>query len=168
MRTHHPFGTEAYGPRYYDSYWCLKPPMLLWPAVLYLSKGITLPFACWLGTLTGVNADAINLLRNFWTVETLLPSLIAAAVLYALLRRAPSAGRPVRWIWAHGRVLLALSGILDLVLLSISIVRQGGLHDGTLVPLVAAVIDLYCLVYILSARRLRDAWAEFPPRPESA
>lgn len=168
MQTHRPFGTEAYGPNYYDSYWCLKPPMLLWPAVLYLSKGITLPFVCWIGTMAGVNADVIKLLRNFWTVETLLPSLVASAVLYALFRRTPSAGEPVRWIWAHGRVLLAVSAMLDFVLLSISIVRHGGIHDGTLVSLVAAVIDLYFLVYILSARRLRDSLAEFPARPEPA
>lgn len=166
MQIHRPFATEAYGPSHYDSNWCLKPPMLFWPAALYLSKGITLPFVCWIGTMAGVNAEAIQLLRNFWTVETLLPSLIATAVLYALLRRVPSAWRPVRWIWAHGRFLLALSGILDLVLSSISIVRQGGIHDGTIVPLVAAVIDLYFLVYILSAQRLRDAFAEFPLQPD--
>jgi hypothetical protein len=42
-------------------------------------------------------------------------------------------------------------------------IRQGEISDQSLLSLIAAVADLYFLVYILAARRVRDAFSEFPP-----
>ncbi|MGA2399423.1 MAG: DUF2919 family protein [Steroidobacteraceae bacterium] len=154
---------QTYPAASYDDYLCLKPPLLLWIVILYLSKVITLPIAMAVASFSGVNPDAIKLIRSLWSAESLLPSLIAILVLFALLRRMPSASKPVRWIWAHGRTLLALSAGIDLVLALVQFIRVGELNDQTVLSLMTAGIDLYFLVYVLAARRVRDAFGEFPP-----
>jgi hypothetical protein len=155
--------TQTYSSSSYDDYLCLKPPFVLWLAILYLSKAITLPIAMAIASFSGVNPDAIKLMRSLWSAESLIPSLIAVVVLFALLRRMPSASKPVRRIWAHGRILLALSAGIDLLLSLIQFIRVGELNDQTVLSLMAAAIDVYFLVYVLAARRPRDAFGEFPP-----
>ena len=161
MARHSPV-SHTYAASHYDDHFCLKPPLLLWVAVLYLSRAITLPIAMAIGHFAGVDASAIAAFRGLWSLDGLIPSLIAAVILYALCRRVPSAPRSVRWIWAHGQLLLAVSAILDVILLSIALIRQGQINDQSLWSFFAAVGDLYFLVYILAARRVRHAFSEFP------
>src|SRR5208282_5738927 len=99
---------QTYPSSYYDDQLCLKPPVLLWVAVLYLSRAITLPIAMAIGHFAGVDSQAIELFRAFWSLDALIPSLIAAGFLYVLIRRTPAAPTPVRWAWAHGRIILAV------------------------------------------------------------
>jgi hypothetical protein len=142
----------------------------LWVAVFYLSRAITLPIAMAFGHFAGVDARAITVFRGLWSVDALVPSLIAAVFLYTLCRRVPTAPKSVRWIWSHGRIFLAVSAVLDVALLLVGVIRQGEINDQSLLSLIAAVVDLYFLVYILAARRVRHAFAEFPPpvaSPES-
>lgn len=158
---------RIYPDSHYDDQLCLKPPLLLWFAVLYLSRAITLPIAMALGHFAGVDDRAITLVRGFWSADALLPSALAAVMLYALMRRVPTAARQVRWIWAHGRALLAVSAILDMALLSIGLIRQGEINDRAMLSLIAGAVDLYFLAYILAARRVRHAFLEFPAPPDS-
>jgi len=161
MMRHSP-PSHSYAASYYDDHFCLKPPLLLWVAVFYLSRAITLPIAMAIGHFAGVDSSAITAFRGLWSVDGLIPSLIAAVILYTLCRRVPSAPRPVRWIWAHGQLFLAVAAILDIILLSIALIRQGEINDQSLWSLFAAAGDLYFLVYILAARRVRHAFSEFP------
>jgi hypothetical protein len=154
--------TQAYPASHYDDQMCLKPPVLLWLAVLYLSRALTLPIAMALGHFAGVDEKAITLFRGFWSADALVPSTIAAVLLYAMMRRVPTASRRVRWIWAHGRVVFAVAAILDISLVTIALVRQGEINDQSMWSLVAAAGDLYFLSYILLARRVRQAFSEFP------
>jgi hypothetical protein len=158
----HSYPSPPYPASHYDDQMCLKPPMLLWVAVLYLSRAITLPVAMAIGHFAGVDASAITLFRGVWSVDGLIPSLIAAVVLYTLCRRVPSASKWVRWIWARGQIFLAVSAALDIALLLTALVRQGEVNDQSLLSLIAAVVDVYFLVYILAARRVRHAFSEFP------
>jgi hypothetical protein len=159
----HTHTSPTYPASHYDDQMCLKPPLMLWVAVLYLSRAITLPVAMAIGHFAGVDSNAIKVIRGLWSVDALMPSLIAAAVLYTLCRRVPTASKPVRWIWAHGRIFLAVAALLDVALLLLALIRQGEVNDQSLLSLIAAVVDLYFLVYILAAKRVRHAFAEFPP-----
>jgi Protein of unknown function (DUF2919) len=159
VHSHH---SHSYPPSYYDDQMCLKPPLLLWVAVIYLSRAITLPVAMAIGHFAGVDSRAIASFRAFWSLDALIPSLIAVVILYALCRRVPTASRWVRWIWARGRVFLAVSAALDIALILIALIRQGEISDLSLMSLIAAAVDAYFLTYILAARRVRDAFAEFP------
>jgi hypothetical protein len=161
-KMHRPDTPRSYPWSHYDDQMCLKPPLLLWVGVLYLSRAITLPIAMAMGHFAGVEPNAIERFRGLWSVDALFPSVIAAVVLYTMFRRVPTASKPVRWIWLHGRSFLLISAVLDVVLLSITPIREGGINDGSLLALFAAAVDLYFLAYVLAARRVRDAFAEFP------
>src|ERR1035438_16760 len=118
----HSDSLHSYPPSHYDDHSCLKPPLILWVAVLFLSRAITLPIAMAIGHFAGVDSSAITVFRGFWSVDALIPSLIAAAILYTLCRRVPRAPSLVRWIWAHGRIFLAVSAVLDVALLLIGLI----------------------------------------------
>ena len=153
---------RSYSPANYDDNWCLKPPLLLWIAIVYLSRAISLPLAAALCSLAGVGADTVSLLRDLWSADAVLSSSIAAAVFYALCRRVPSASEAVRWIWRHGRMLLAIAALLDVCLSLMTPIRQGAGSHQALLFVVGAGIDVYFLLYVLLARRVRDTFAEFP------
>jgi Protein of unknown function (DUF2919) len=147
----------------YDDYLSLKPPFLLWLVMLYLCRAVTLPLLMGLAAFAGINADTRSLFAGYFSIQAVIPSLIAAPVLFALLRRSPSAPMAVRWIWAHGRILLAVSAGLGLLLTLLdSPLRHGELNEQMGLPLLLAAIDLFCVVYVLAARYVRDVFADFP------
>jgi len=146
----------------YDDNLCLKPPVLLWVGVVYLSRAISLPIAMGVARLIGVSPDSTDLLRGLWSLYTLVPSLFAAAVLYAMFRRQPSASRGVRWIWAHGRTLLAVSAVVDAGLVILALLKQTDADTQALPSLCVAALDLYFMLYVLAARRVRDVFTDFP------
>jgi hypothetical protein len=154
--------TTPYPSSYYDDEMCLKPPLMSWLAVLFLSRGLTLPIAMGIGHYAGVDSRALDAIRAYWSADSLLPALIAVVILYVLCRRSPNSQRWVRWIWARGQILLAASAILDIGLLLNSAVHQGEIINSSLSSIAAAAVDLYFLVYILAAPRARDSFAEFP------
>jgi hypothetical protein len=156
--------SRTYSPSSYDDNFCLKPPGLLWLAVLYLSRAFLLLVIYVVSSVSHVSPEAMATLRGTVSIYAFVPSLVAAPVLFALLHRAPSSTALIRWIWAHGRTFLTLAAILD----SAASLGSSGLIDGdaanpTLISLLAALFDIYFLVYILATRRVRDAFADFPP-----
>jgi hypothetical protein len=154
---------HAYPSSSYDHNMCLKPPPLLWLAVLYLSRALTLPVAMAIGHFSGVDSSAITALRAYWSVDSLGPSLISAVILYAMCRRVPEASRWVRWVWARGRIVLSTAAVLDVAVLAFAVIRRGEFDNASLLSCGAIAVDLYFLLYTMTARRVRDAFAEFPP-----
>jgi hypothetical protein len=154
---------QPYAPSNYDEDMCLKPPLLLWLAAIYLARVIVLPIAIGIGHVAGVDARAMTLLRDFWSEDQLLPALFAMPVLYAFCRRLPTALQPVRWIWTRGRVLLALSAGLDMLRPFIARLWCDDTDDQFLASLLTSGIDMYFLLYVLAARRVRDTFVDFPP-----
>lgn len=156
--------SRTYSVSSYDDNFCLKPPGLLWLAVLYLSRAFLLLVIYVVSSVSRVSPEALATLRGTIGVYAFVASLVAAPVLFALIHRAPSSPRLIRWIWAHGRAILTLAAILDCA----ASIGSSGLIDGdaaslSLTSLLAALFDVYFLVYILATRRVRDAFADFPP-----
>ncbi len=154
--------SQDYAPSNYDDDFCLKPPLLLWFAVLYLSRAFVLPISVGIAHIAKVNGDVATVLRGLWNVDLVIPALLALPVLYAFIRRTATASGSVRWLWAHGRMLLAFSAIVDLVLPVVALLRHPDLGDGLPLSLAGSVVDVYFLLYILGARRVRDTFASFP------
>ncbi|HUN24816.1 MAG TPA: hypothetical protein VMU67_00810 [Steroidobacteraceae bacterium] len=156
--------SRTYPPSSYDDFMCLKPPLLLWIAALYLSRAVSLPIVLGFTSLVGGSSGDIRaFVGGFIGAESLLPSLIAFAVLCGLVRRAPTGSRAIRWVWARGQWLLALSAGVDFAFRATDVsVRLAGASDQTVPALLAAAMDLYFLAYVLAARRAHDAFAEFP------
>jgi hypothetical protein len=158
---------DEYPASEYDEYWCLKPPPLLWLATLYLSRSITLPLIMAVGTVAGINSSSMGWLKSVWSLNAIVPSLIAAAILYDLFRRVPTASRGVRWTWARGRVFLGVSAAVDLALSAITIVRLANASNEALMAMLCGALDLAFLAYVLLATRVRETFAHFPA-PELA
>jgi hypothetical protein len=159
---------RIYDPSSYDGNFCLKPPALLWLAALYLSRAFVLLIASDVASVARIGPDVATMLHGAASVYALVPSLVAAPLLYALIFRAPTSPKPVRWIWAHGRTILIAAAILDCAASVAASGVMGGdvadLNAGLLLP---AVFDVYFLVYVVATRRIRDVFADFPP-PELA
>jgi hypothetical protein len=160
---------RRYSPSSYDQNLCLKPPLLLWMGILFLSRGVTLPLLATLGQLGGGSADTQALVHGLFGLGMLLPSSLAFLVLFALAMRSPSGVRPARWIWRRGGLLLAAAAMLDVALtLSGPFWRRGGFEMLSVWEVVAAVFDLYFLIYVLASRRVRDVFCDFPEPTEPA
>jgi len=147
----------------YDHDLCLKPPLLLWIGILFLSRALALPPAMGLAHfIAGADANVSAVMRSLWRPDTLISSIPAAPLLYAFFRRIPTASRAVRWIWAHGRVILAVAAGTDIVLSAIQLYAVPQ-NDGELFSTVCAItIDAFLLLYVLAARRVRDVFLDFP------
>ena len=156
------YDRNTYHPSSFDDDLCLKPPALIWIVVLYLSRVILLPLMVGIGHYAGMNKEAMPLLRAFWREDSLLPAILAVPVLYALCRRQPSASRAVRWIWRNGRVLLVAAAAVDIALNAHDLMPFTAFVDRTTLPLAGALIDSFFLTYVLVARRVRDAFCDFP------
>lgn len=153
----------SYAPSDYDGYYCLKPPFLLWLAILYLARAVLLPLAAGLSSVAAMGPDTRALIQSLVDFNTLIPSAVAVTVLYAAIRRIPSASGHVRWIWSHGRAFLAAAALLDLAVAVMELpIWHGELTDSPPASLLIAALDLYFLTYVLAARRVRDVFADFP------
>ena len=156
---------HSYSASSYDDNFCLKPPPLLWVAVLYLSRAFLLLVIYMVSTqtLSRVSPQGMAELRGTVSIYAFIPALVAAPVFYGLLSRAPSSGNLVRWFWSHGRTILILATIADA---SISVISSGIIGgdsmDVNAAFLVAALFDAYFLIYMLVTRRIRDVFAAFP------
>ncbi len=159
QKTSRPF---RYDESSYDAHLCLKPPLLLWLAMLYLSRAMLLPLVAGITSMSG-SPDAASLTRGLFSPYDYVPSALALLVIGAWCRRSPSARRLARWIWAHGRTLLAASAILDLILgICAPLEENYGGWQVTMPQIIGAALDAYCLAYVLAARRVRDVFSEFP------
>jgi hypothetical protein len=153
---------DSYPPSLYDDDDCLKPPYLLWLAALYLSRGVLLPLVAGLGHFARVETSAMTVMRGLWRTDQLIPAAFSAPVLYALVRRTPRASRVVRWVWRRGRTLLILSAAVDIVLALYAVRPYDELSNGLFAALATCAADAYIMLYVFTARRIRDAFAEFP------
>ena len=162
MQKNHNVG--SYGFAAYDRYMSLRPPLLLWIAVLYLSRAIVLPLVAQLVSCTGSTTDATSMMHDQFTPLVLVPSFFAIVVLWVLLAKSPSRGPLMRRIYARGRTLLALSALCDLVVHVVGPALWGGeLPEQTLGTLLVGLFDGYFLVFVLVSRQVRDVFASFPP-----
>ena len=68
------------------------------------------------------------------------------------------------FVWTHGRALLAVSAVLDLTANAYIMVSREALEGpSVMLSLMAGGLDLVFLAYVLSSRRVRDAFSDFPP-----
>lgn len=151
-----------YDPSCYDLHLFLKPPLLLWIAMLYLSRAILLSFLARISNVTaGGSYDTVAAFRGAFAVDALIPSALASLVIIALLMRSPSRGGVIRWFVMRGNWVLAFAALLDLALAVFdSLVRPGALSSGA--PTLVVGLDVYALVYVLGSRRVRDVFASYP------
>jgi hypothetical protein len=155
------FTARSYSLTSYDQYLCLKPSLMLWIACLYLSRALALPFFFGMASYAGSNTASLS--QGVFHISDLPPAVPAFLVLVALLTRSPSRGKLARWLWARGRLLLALSALLDLALPG-ALLLLGDSHalTQTLGRVMSEAFDLYFLLFIISSQRTRDVFRSYP------
>ena len=67
------YDPDRYHPSQFDHEMCLKPPSLLWFAVIYLARAVVLPIGIGIGHFAGVDEKAFGSLRSLWSMEALVP-----------------------------------------------------------------------------------------------
>jgi len=149
----------------YDEHLCLKPSGLLWIAMVYLSRAIALPIVAQLASISGVSQETTSLVHGLFALDTILPSLPAAAVLAVAFLKSPSSGRTVRWIWAHGRAFLAVAALADVALTIFDAIWRHPRSQIGLTTVFIVGFDVYFALYVLSAKQVREVFASFPLPP---
>lgn len=155
----------GFGPQDYTADGTLRVGWLLWLILAFLTRHWMLlvmgAVTALVGSPSGAGAsDSSALYSGPWYLLTSLPAL---ALLAAAARRQASSGRPVRWLWQHGRWLLLAAALGDLALLIAT--GYGRLTELSELHIVGGLLDLYILAYLLRSRRLRRRFADFPPSP---
>ncbi len=157
------FKAGRYNLTDYDRNLCLKSPLLLLIAMLYLSRAMVVIVIGRLTALVGASTDFEALIAGMINPLTLISSLVAFTVLMAYCRRVPGGSRAMRGIWARGQWILAAAALLDFgLLLAGSPLWHGGSAPHPELGLLAMAMDLYFAVYLIASRRVRDVFSAFP------
>jgi Protein of unknown function (DUF2919) len=154
-----------YTPDDYNKYDVLNVPLSLVMVNLYLLKHyfifafpvmVQLPMI----SIVAQSLEQIIPSQNYSNGALLYSCIPALLVLVSMVRRVPSTGSFLRWVWQHGRRLLLLSLALEMGVISLSI----GLHLQKLteVSLAFLYIDMWLILFLLKSRHVKDVFTEFP------
>jgi len=151
---------RAYPAHRYDEHVVLKIPPLLWLAMLFLVRHSVLLLLTFLPR-TG---ETMTYLRDFVDPLFLFADLPAGIVLFAAARRKPGMPGWICALWRHGRLLLATSSLLYLLLLMASLVFSArplrlAVNEALILSLLS---NLVILAYLARAPLVRDVFAQFP------
>jgi len=148
----------------YDDDFCLKPPFLLKASILYLCRSLLL-FGLFVISSTRGQVTGIEKLipGGEHAAALALSGIPALLVFYALLRRSPSGSGFARWVWQHGRTLLATSAVME-VCAALLFLYSGAAAVGEFgaVRFALLLLDVYILAYVLMSVRVRDTFSDFP------
>lgn len=152
---------KHHAARHYDDNLVLRVPPMLWLAMLFLVRHPILIGITFLPT----SGDTLEYLRSLVEPISLAADLPALVVLITATRRRPEAGAITRAIWAKGRWLLAASAILDGALGTHALLTAGPHQSMITGQIIVAtlVMDLWIVIWLASARLMRDLFADFPP-----
>lgn len=149
----------------YDKHCCLKPSLAMIAAAAFACRAYLLPLLIVVGSLKGGAHYEVNALLGEQRTLAMLTQLPALLVIYAMVRRKPSASAAARWIWKRGRLLLAASLVADLWLLAggselqVDVVGAFADDPGAFARI---GIDVAVLLYLSVSTRVKDTFADFP------
>lgn len=159
------FNLELYDLGSYDHNFCLKPPLTLWLAILYLTRALLIPFLSGVSSMGGAG-DASAVTSGFFGVEDFVSAALALVVVLVFFLRTPSASRLSRRIWSLGRVILAAAAVFDL---AVSLFRFLQIAHSDVwrseLLLLACTADAFIVLYLFRSRRVRDVFNDFPAPP---
>lgn len=152
---------EKYGLHSYDDYLCLRPSWPLIASLIFLCRGLAV-YAL-VGVSGGVPAGLNGIVDSATLWSGCLAAAPAVALLYALTARVPAAPTFVRWIWQHGRSLVALSAVSYV---AITATRYGAdprrWLGSPLAVKAITLVEIGILAYVFLSSRVRQAFLDFP------
>ncbi len=150
----------------YDKYLCLKPDFSIWLVLAFLLR----PYVVVVLSIAN-RADRLGLIKLVYSDHLAMTLAAIAAVpaifvVYAFIKRAPDAPDKVQWIWQHGRELLLVSSLLNILVVFLPLLTGLARHVST-VGWAQLGISVYLTFYLFTERRVRDTFADFPQPAES-
>ena len=156
---------KLYDAHHYDEYLRLKISPLLWFILIY---GVRHFFIIAAAKLMPVDVGAMAWLDLQAHTLLIWGDLPALAVLIATGNRIPEALRAMRWIWLHGRWILACSylvGVAVFLGLHLDVIRNP--DSFNFLSAVSVVLpDVAIIGYLLRSELVRDVFNEFPQPKE--
>ncbi len=150
-------------PDSYDEQLKLKPSTGMLIAMLYSIRHIFLIFLAYFPLMRG-GGDA-TFIKEFISLQMMAADLPALLLLFTLVMRRPQARQVWRSIWQHGRLILILTLVLQLMLDAVnsSTLILGRSHSDRIIPLLLyLLLDLYILGYVFRSKRIRMTFLDFP------
>ena len=150
-------------PRLYPSYrydddFRLKIPLLLWIALIFGMRHVAVHTFKLFQVVGGDWAEVVFDWRFLISDALVLPLIICTGF------RVPDAPTLARSLWKHGRTILLVAYVLD-ILLFLAVYRDELLvseyHLPTFIGIL--VIDGLVIAYLAGSRLVRDVFADFPP-----
>jgi len=161
--------TDLYSPDDFDEHLCLKPSVAMILAMMYAARHLVLIFLAYFPGMAGSTGGAfIKEMLSPYLVATDVPALL---LLLAWRFRVPESGLFWRTLWRHGRALLLLTLVAQLVLLATMhwgpMLIEAPRTRGNVLVVSYALLHLYVLGYVLMADRVKAVFGDFPKPAES-
>ena len=140
----------------------LKPGLFLTLIVMVLSRFLLygpLSLLASRGGITGGNSYIDVSVLSVDSPFLMLASIPPVVILYILVARNNGSSDLIRNIWKHGRLILLVSVVCQLVLQVVEVVMSG---IAGLPVLAGVIVTAYCTFYVATSGRVRDVFASFP------
>jgi len=145
----------------YDKNLCLKPNITIWLILLFLLR----PYLVLILSIVNMRdrTGLIDLVYPDRLAMSLgaLAGVPAAFLVYAWIKREPNTTTFVRNIWAKGRVILAVSALLNAIAILVPF-WFGSVHRMPSGDWVQLSIALLILVVVYTSSYIRDCFNDFP------
>ena len=162
--------SKVYDFKDYDKYLSLKPSFELWVIIVYFLRPLILK-ASTIQMGRGAKSSSVSGLKDmiypddfgfFLAIATTIPVLV---VIFAYAKRKPEAPDYIQTLWRNGGKLLVLTAILNIAVVFAPFVldishRVNPMGWGQL------VIAVCIIAYLLTSKRVRDTFVDFPVAAE--
>ena len=163
--------SKIYNFNDYDKYLSLKINFELWLIIAYFLRPVILKIST-IQMGRGAKSDSVSGLKDlvypddfgfFLAFLTMIPVVL---VIFAYMKRKPDAPDYIRTLWRNCGKLLLLATALNIVVVFVPFLFDMA-YRINLVGWGQLAIAAYIMFYLLTTRRVRDTFADFPVDTEA-
>ena len=155
----------------YDKYFSLKINFELWLIIAYFLRPVILKIST-IQMGRGAKSDSVSGLKDlvypddfgfFLAFVTIIPVVL---VIFAYMKRKPDAPDYIRTLWGNCGKLLLLAAALNVVVVFVPFLFDMA-YRINLIGWGQVAIAAYIIFYLMTSRRVRDTFADFPAETEA-
>jgi hypothetical protein len=163
--------SKIYNFNDYDKYLSLKINFELWLIIAYFLRPVILKIST-IQMGRGAKSDSVSGLKDlvypddfgfFLAFLTMIPVVL---VIFAYMKRKPDAPDYIRTLWRNCGKLLLLTAVLNVVIVFVPFLFDLA-YRINLIGWGQVAIAAYIIFYLLTTRRVRDTFADFPVDTEA-
>jgi len=155
----------------YDKYLSLKINFELWLIIAYFLRPLILKIST-IQMGRGAKSASVSGLKDlvypddfgfFLAIVTTIPVFL---VIFAYMKRKPEAPDYIRTLWRNSRKLLVLTAVLNVVVVFVPFILNMA-YRINLMGWGQLVIAACIIAYLVTSRRVKDTFADFPADTEA-